>query len=806
MHSLLDDARYAVRMLVKRPGFAAIAIFTLALGIGATTAIFTVVEAVLLRPLPFADPGRLVQLTIRGADGESYPLPDTDFLAWRAQHEAFDAIAVYDNGQALSLTGDGQPERIIAANVTDGFFTTLGVAPAAGRVFQAGDDAPGAPKTVVLSHGFWQKRFHGDPGVIGRTVMLDATTHTIVGVMPASFAFPGTDLDAWRILTMAPPARRGPFYTTGVGRLKRGATLQQARANVDVVAAGLKREHAGPNAWRFSLVPLHDAVVGDVRRILYLLFGAVGFLLLIATANVANLLLARAASRQREIAVRGALGAGRARIVAQLVTESVVLAVLAGALALAVAAVGTRALIAIAPEGIPRIGEVGMNVPVFAFTLAVATMCGLAFGIVPASRVSRTPLVEALKEGGRGGTASAGHRRIQRALVVAEIALALMLSVGAGLMIRSVAALARVNPGFAPSHLLTFQLSLPQARYETPQKVAAFYDTLQPKLEALPSVQSVGYAVSLPPDVLSMTDNFMVEGQTLPPNQSAPVAPLLFVNDEYFKTLGVPLVAGRFFNARDTLDAPGVVIVNETLARRFFPGVDPVGRRLKDGGPERPIGPNNPWMTVVGVVGDVKYSGLDAAPEPAFYLSYRQNPQTRRFVVLRSASDPKALVQSIRTAVNAVDRDLPFARVWTIDELMTLSMAAPKFRTTLVSVFALVGLMLAAIGIYGVMAYAVAERTHELGLRVALGATTGDVMRLVLREALVLSAAGLAIGLGGAFATTRLMGALLFGVAPTDLTTFASMAAAIVATALVASYVPARRAMGVDPMVALRYE
>lgn len=536
---------------------------------------------------------------------------------------------------------------------------------------------------------------------------------------------------------------------------------------------------------------------------LYLLFGAVGFLLLIATANVANLLLARAASREREIAVRGALGAARTRIVSQLVTESVVLAVAGGIVGLAIAAWGTRALIAIAPEGIPRLAEVAMNVPVFLFSLTIAAGCGVAFGIVPALRASGTPLVETLKEGGRTGSASARHRRTQRVLVVSEIALALVLSIGAGLMIRSFAALERVNPGFTPAHLLTMQLSLPAARYDTPQKVTAFYDALQSALQSIPSVQSVGYAVSLPPDLLSMTDNFMVEGHTLPPNQSLPVAPLLFVDEAYFKTLGVPLVAGRFFSETDTLDKPAVVIINQTLARRYFPGVNAVGRRLRDGGPERP---NNPWMQVVGVVGDVTYSGLDAAPEPAFYLNFRQSPRTRRFIVLRTASKPPLVVPPIRAALESLDKDLPLARVWTMDDLMADSVASPRFRTTLVAIFAFVGLTMAAVGIYGVMAYAVAERTHEIGLRVALGATARDVMRLVLGEALVLAAAGLVAGLAGAVAATRLIGALLFGVAPTDPATFAAISAVIVGTAVAASYVPARRAMRVDPMAALRHD
>jgi predicted permease len=395
---ILQDVRFALRLLVKRPGFAAVAILTLALGIGASTSIFSVVEAVLLRPLPLAEPDRVVQLTIRGGDGETYPLPDADFIAWREQNEAFSSLAIYDGGEGLALTGEGDAERIIVRNVTDRFFATLGVAPLLGRTFGEGEDRPGAPKSVVLSHAFWQRHFHGDSRVIGRSVLLDGVSHTIVGVMPASFAFPESDLDGWRVLTMQPPPRRGPFYAWGIARLKAGTTLERARANLAVIADGLKRRYPGPNLWTYSLVPLQEQMVGDVRRMLYLLFGAVGFLLLIATANVANLLLARAGSRTREIAVRAAIGAGRARIVAQLVTESVVLGVLSGLAGLLIASWGTRALLAIAPEGIPRLGEVRLNGTVFAFAVGVASLCGVLFGLAPALRVAGLPLVEGLRK------------------------------------------------------------------------------------------------------------------------------------------------------------------------------------------------------------------------------------------------------------------------------------------------------------------------------------------------------------------------------------------------------------------------
>jgi putative ABC transport system permease protein len=804
MPNLVQDVRYAIRLLLKRPGFAAVAILTLALGIGATTAIFTVVNAVLLSPLPFRDAARLVEVRIISKNGEGFPLPDADFLAWRSQNQTSDAVAVYWASPA-TLTGEGAPDRIGGAAVTDRFFDVLGARPLLGRVFQEGDDKPGAAKLVVLGHGFWTRRFRADPGVVGRTVLLDGVSHTVIGVVPAGFRFPLEDIDVWSTLTMNPPTRRGPYYTTGIARLKPGVDIAELRANLASVAAGLKRQYPAPDDWTIDAVPLQDAIVGDVRQILYVLLGAVGFLLLIATANVANLLLARAATREREIAVRGALGAGRRRIVAQLLTESVVLAIVSGLVGLLLAASGTQGLLAMAPKGIPRLDEVRMHVPVFLFALGVASICGVVFGLVPALRASRTPLVETLKDGGRGASGTS-HRRVQRLLVVAEIALALVLSAGAGLMIRSFAELQRVSPGFDPGHLLTFEVALPRASYKDDAAVRRFYDALIQKLEAVPGVRSVGLTVSLPPNLLQVTDNFMVDGQVLPPNQSAPVGPVVMASDALFRTLGVPLIRGRVFDARDEAGGAPTVIVNDALARKYLNGVDAVGRHLRIGGPERPIGPTNPWMEIVGVVGDIKYSGLEAAPEPTYYMPYRQNPWNGQFVVIRTTSDPAALGSAARDAVAALDKDLPVARLRTMDEVMTASVAPPKFRTVLVTIFALVGLLLAAIGIYGVMAYAVTERTHELGLRIALGAERGDVVRLVLGEALVLAAAGVAVGLAGAFATTRLIQSLLFGVTTTDATTFAGISALLFLTALAASYLPTRRALRVDPMTALRYE
>jgi putative ABC transport system permease protein len=803
MLSLVSDVRFGLRFLRKRPGFAFVAVLTLALGIGATTAIFTVVHAILLSPLPFPDANRLVAVRIT-AGGDTYPLPDADFVAWRDLNQTADAIAVW-NVDAATLTGEGAAERIGTALVTDRFFDVLAARPILGRVFHEGDDKPAAPKTVVLSEPFWSSHFHRDPDVVGRTLALGGVAHTIVGVMPASFTFPREVVEVWQILTMNTPPRRGPFYTRGIARLKPNATLAELRANLGAVASSLKRQYPGPDDWKLDAIPLQESIVGGVRQVLYVLLGAVAFLLLIATVNVANLLLARAATREREMALRGALGAAQGRIVRQLDTESQVLAIVSGVLGLAIASFGTRALLALAPEGIPRLSEVRMNVPVFIFALAASALCGMAFGLVPALRASRTPLVETLKEGGRGGIGGR-HRRVQQVLAVAEIALALMLSAGAGLMVRSLAELQRVNPGFNPDHLLAFQMSLPRMRYPEDAKVRQFYDELVARVDALPGVRSTGLAISLPPNLLEVTDNFMVEGQVLPPNQGAPVGPVVFVNPAFFQTLGVPLLHGRVFEERDKEGAPEVVIVNDALAKKYFAGVDPVGRRLKVGGPERPIGPDNPWMTVVGVVGDVKYSGLDAAPEPTYYIPFHQNTWRGQWVVVRASRDPQTLSSAIRGVVTALDKDIPTTRMRTMDELMTEAVAPPRFRTVLVSLFAVVGVLLAAIGIYGVMSYAVAERTHELGVRIALGADRASVLRLVLGESVTLAAIGIAVGLAGAFAAARLIQSLLFGVTTTDAVTFVAISALLAVTALVASYVPARRAMCVDPMIALRYE
>ena len=798
---IVQDLRFAVRLLLKRPGFSTIAILTLALGIAATTSMFSVVEAVLLRPLPFPHPDRLVVVRITGAEGADFPLPDADFLEWRSANQTADHVAVFSI-ETVNLTGTGEPERLGGAVVSDRFFRVLDVAPELGRAFQEGEDRPGQPRVAIISHSLWMRRFSGRADVIGRGVTLAGTPATIVGVMPAAFAFPEASVDVWSLMQVEPPRRRGPFYLTGLARLKGDLTIGQLQANLDGVTQALMRQYPAPEDWKLTAKPLHEASVGGVRRVLLVLLGTVGVLLLIATVNVASLLLARAAARDREMAVRGALGAAPGHLIRQLLVESVVLSLCSGAVGLVLATWATHGLLALAPDDLPRITEVHMNARVFAFAFAAAAIAGTLFGLAPALRARTTPLVDALKESGRGGGISGRQRRLQQALVVAEIALALVLSIGAGLMIRSLSALGRVSPGFDPSHLLTFRVALPDNAYDG-TKTRTFFTTLLRQVEELPGVRGAGLTISLPPNLLAMTDNFTVEGQQIPPNQSAPVAPLLFVDQNYFRVLGAPLLRGRFFTERDDNDAPAAAIINQTLAARYFGHVDPVGRRIKVGGPERPT---NPFITIVGVVGDIKYEGLDAADSAALYLPFLQNTNTAQFVVVRTSGDPSALTAAVRRVVARLDPDLPIARLESMEQLMAESLTPPRFRTTLMAVFAGVGLLLAAIGIYGVMAYAVSERTHELGVRLALGATRRDIARLVLLESAALAGCGIALGIAGAFAVTRLLAALLFGVTPTDVATFSAVAALLAATALLASWIPMRRATRVDPMVALRYE
>ena len=596
----------------------------------------------------------------------------------------------------------------------------------------------------MLGHAFWTRRFAANPAIIGQTVRLDDVSCTIVGVARPGVQFPRRELDLWRNRTIAPPSRRGPFYLLGLVRMQPQTTLSSARANLDAVASTLKQQH-GPGNWSFQAVPLSEAVVGDTRTPLYLLFGAVGILLLIALANVANLLLARATSRQREVAVRAALGAGRARIARQMLTESALLSLAGGALGIVLGIVLTRTLLPLGELIIPRVSEIRVDTRVMLFALAVSLIAGLLFGIAPALQASGTNLVEPLRDDQRAG-AGRSRRALQRTLVVAEIAMALMLSVGAGLVIRSLVRLQHVDLGFESTNLLTFELSLPDARYKDENASRAFYQRLLERLQTVPGVQQAATAVSLPPDQVTVTDSFTAEGQHYSPGDDVPVGTMMVVSESYFSALGIPLVRGRLFDERDRKGAEEVVIVNRTLADRYYPNGDAVGRRFRTGGPERP---KNGWMRVVGIVGDVKYSGLAEPPDPAFYLPFRQQSWSGQFVVVRTAVPPASVIAPVRDAVWSIDRELPIARIRTMDQMLGEASADSRFRAYLLGAFGALGLVLAVIGVYGVMAYAVAQRARELGVRAALGARPKDLVALVVRDAGLLAAAGVMLGLSG---------------------------------------------------------
>ena len=798
MDKLLQDLRFAVRSLRRQPGFVAVALATLALGIGTTTAMFTVVNGVLLKPLPFHDPRALTIIQIVGVNGLLFPLPDADFLALRQSHPAFERVAVYAP-TTFNLTGAGTPEVVRAAWVTGEFFSTLGVQPQLGRFLANADDAPGAPPTVVLAHGFWTRRFGANPAAIGQTIRLNGIDCTIVGVARPGLRFPHRELELWRNRTVGQPPRRGPFYLMGLARRQAGVTDAAVRANLDSVTATLKQQH-GPGDWTLQSQPLTEALVGDARTPLYLLLGAVGILLLIALANVANLLLARAAARQRELAVRAALGAGRARITRQLLTESAVLSVTGGALGALLGLGLTRVLLPLGELIIPRLSEIRVDTKVMGFAVGLSLIAGLLFGTVPALQASGAGLIEPLRDDQRAG-AGRSRRALQRSLVVAEIALALMLSIGAGLLIRSLARLQHVETGVDSHNVVTFSLSLPRARYADESAARIFYDRLIERLQAVPGVERAATAVSLPPDQLTVTDNFTAEGQRFAVGESSPPATLMVVSESYFGALGIPLMRGRLFDSRDREGAEPVVILNRTLADRYYPNGDAVGRRFRIGGTERP---NNQWMRVVGVVGDVKYNGLAEPVEPAFYLPFQQESWSSQYVVVRAAVDPSSLAGSLNEAVWSIDRELPIARVRTMDRLMGEASADSRFRAYLLGAFGGLGLVLAIIGVYGVMAYAVAQRARELGVRAALGARPKDLVGLVVKDAGLLAAFGIILGLLGAWMLTGLTQRLLFQVTPRDPATFIVTATILAGAALLASWLPARRAGRTDPIGVLR--
>ena len=798
LSNLIQDLRYAGRTLLKQPGFTLVAVITLALGIGANTAIFSVVNAVLLRPLPFAQSERLVMVWNHGAaaaGGDRTPLAVADLFDWRAQGRSFEGVAAFQRA-ALNYSGGDVPVQVRAANVTANFFSVLGVGVQLGRDFQEADQKAGGPATVILTDQFWRTQLGADPNVIGRSISLNGEPANIVGVMPAGVNFPNDETQLWRALRIEQPARRGPYFLSGVARLKPGVTIQQALAETKTIKSSFDGGY-----FTFNIISVNDFIVGEVRPALVALLVAVTLVLLIAAVNVANLTLVRSASRAKEFSIRSALGASRTRLIQRLLTESLLLALAGGVVGTFGALWGVSLLIKFAPDNLPRVDQISVDRFVLLWTAAVSILTGIVFGLVPAWQNSRSNLNEVLRDGGRITGESSGRRRGRGVLVVTELALAVMLVTSAGLLIKSLWRLQQVDTGINPDRVLTMQFSLRGQRYREEQSLRQFAERLISQTQSLPGVQAAAISNSLPPNETDFSSDFLIEGQARS-GASPQIAYFTFVSTDYFRTLGIPLKKGRTFTAADTPDATRVVLVNETFQRAFFPGEDPIGRRLNTATAEKPL-----WNTIVGVVADVKYNGLTQDVQPAIYNALLQEPTRGGSLVIKTElADPLSLTTAVRNEVRKIDPDLPLTNIATMDDRLSKAVAQPRFRTILIALFAAVALMLACLGIYGVISYSVTLRTHEIGIRMALGAQTGDVLRMVIRQAMVLAVIGVTLGLAASYALTSLMSKLLFGVQPTDPATFVGTAAILSITALLASYLPARRATKIDPLQALHYE
>lgn len=808
MNAFWQDLRYGLRMLLKKPGFTLIAVATLAIGIGANTAIFSLINGVLLKPLPYTAPEQLVRLFEKSRTQPKFPMAQGNFQDYREQNKTLTGLALYTR-QDVELARDDKPEQLPALGISAGFFAVLGVQPLLGREFHREDELPENNSIVIFSHRLWQRRFNGDPDIVGKSVTLSGRLFTVVGVMPPGVQHVGGDyrstghgesVDAWWPLEMKPQASRGAHFCNAIGRMKPGISAAQVESDFNVIAARLEQQFPDSNkGWRIAVNPLHEELVGRTRTMLWLLLGAVFSVLLIACVNVANLLLARATAREQEVAVRSAMGAGRGRVVRQLLTESLLLATISGAAGTLLAQWVIKALRVLGPEQLPRLQAIGIDGRILLFTLGLTLLTGVLFGLAPALRAGRINVNELLKEGGRGGAGNR-QRRLRDALVVAEVALALVLLVGAGLLIRSFWKLQQADPGFNPEQVLTASLNLPSARYEG-WKTNAFYQQLLDRIAAQPSVQSVGLTSDLPWTGYDENIHFAIDGKTFPPNDE-PAGRFHFASADYFRTVGVPLVAGRFFNVNDTVDSPNVVMINRAMTERYWPNESAVGKRFTfESQPQE-----KDWFTIVGVVGDVKDFPTSVAAEPAFYMPTSQRALQQMILTVRSSGNPQDLLDAVREEVSALDKDLPLADIKTLKSVTGTAVAGQQFTVWLVGFFAGTALLLAAIGIYSVLSYLVAQRTREIGVRMALGAQLGDVLKLVVRQGMTLVLLGVTLGAVAAFAVTRLMKGLLYGVTASDPLTFALVATLLALVALLACYLPARRASKVDPMVALRYE
>ena len=806
---LLQDVRYGLRSLRRAPGFAVVAVLTLALGIGATTAIFSVVNAVILRPLPYPGADRVTMIWMdnrqlgMAEDIHSWP----NFADLRERNPAFTAMAAYSPG-GFNFTGgcvEGacEPQRVVSAQSTADLFAVLGTTPLLGRAYAETEEVQGSDGVVVISHGLWTRQFDADPAVLGRTVRLNGRERTVIGVMPRGFAFPSADTDVWVPLALSERMRqaRNAYGLYVVGRLGPDVSLERARAEMEARWAGMTQENEGLDDFGLNLVPLQEQVVGPaLRTALWVILGAVAAVLLIGCANVANLLLSRATTRSREVSVRLALGASRRRLVRQLLTESVLLAGLGGVLGVALAWAGLRLLTGLAPADVPRLDEVRIDAVVLGVALVMVVATGIVFGLVPALQTSRPDLATTLREGGRDGAAGRHGNRTRQLLAGAQLALVVVLLAGAGLLIRSFREIQRVDLGFRAENLLTMRIALPGTKYQEDVQRVAFFDDVVRRVEALPSVRGAAATSSIFLSQTPSSASFSIEGRAPTPDQENVEVPLDAVTPAYFEVMGIPLVRGRAFTAQDDADAPPVVIINANMAQRFWGDEDPIGRRIKYGSPES----DNPWMTIVGVVADMRRTGFDAPVRYETFLSLAQSGYGSMTLVVRTAGDPAALATPVRGAVRAVDADLPVYDVRTMDQLLAGMVAQRRFSMVLLGTFAALALALGLVGVYGVTSYVVAQRTREVGLRLALGAEPRQLVRLVVWQGMRVAAVGLVVGLAGAVVLARLMQGLLYGVAALDVVTLGGVTALLAAATLAANYVPARRAARVDPLVALR--
>ena len=811
IETFLQDARYAIRMLRKNPGFTAVAVLTLALGIGANTAIFSVVYAVLLKPLPYANPNQLVsafQANIQEGvpeDGTSYP----NFEEWRAQNHVFSDLSTI-NFHQLTLTGSGEPSVVNTCVVTPQHFALLDVKPLQGRIFYPDDGKQGAPPVVILSENLWRGALGSDPKIVGSSITLDKRPFTVVGIMPAAFRSPfiNNAQDVWIPLVQDPlfgswMARRGGHWLPVFGRLKPGVSLAQAQAEMDTISERLASEFPAENkGWTVRLVPMQKEIVGDVRTALLVLLGAVGLVLLIACANIANLLLTRATSRSKEIAVRTALGAGRSRIIRQLLSETAVLGLLGGVVGIALAYWGVRALSSLLPDNLPQLNAIRVDNFVLVFALALSAIASVAFGLVPALFASKSDIQASLREGSSRSGESGNRRRARSFLAAAEIALAMVLLVAAGLLLRSFSKLTSVSPGFDAQHIVKAEVSLPQFQYSKPEQWTAFSDQLLAGIRAQPGLQDSAIAIPVP--IADGFINLAFEIAGVPPASPSDsrLANYVSVSPNYFRVMGIPLLSGRLFNQQDIADAPRVTLISKALAQRYFPNQDPIGKQLNFGFP-----PNaDVSREIIGIVGDVRDKSLGDAPAPMMYVPFSQAPFWGANLVVKSTLSTSAVATSIRQQVQKIDKDLPVTDVEKLPDLLDASVSQQRFRTFLLGLFAAMALILAATGIFGVISYSVSRRTNEIGIRVALGASRSTILRMILRESLILAAVGLAVGLPCALAASHLIGHMLFGVSANDPVTLAAVAFTLATVAALAGFVPARRAMQVDPMVALRHE